>query len=52
MKNNSYIINQKQLNIINALIKTLNIAIQRNTFSDKEIDKIFLHINKLNSHNS
>jgi hypothetical protein len=46
-----YQINQNQLNIINVIIKTLNVAIQRQTFSDEELDKIFSHLNKLNSLN-
>lgn len=46
-----YQINQNQLNIINALIKTLNVAIQRQAFSDEELDKIFYHLNKLNLNN-
>ena len=47
--NQLYQINQTQLNIINALIKTLNIAIQRQAFSNEELDKIFYHLNKLNT---
>lgn len=49
MINKKYEINQTQLNTINAIIKTLNIAIQRKTFSDSELDKIFKYLDNINN---
>ena len=43
----NYMINQKQLTCINILIRTLQEAINRNTFSEKEINKVYKTIESL-----
>lgn len=48
MINKKYVINQSQLNTINAIIKTLNVAINRDTFNKDELDKIFKYLDNIN----
>ena len=45
---NHYTINEKQLKAINVLIRTIQEAINRNTFSNNEIDRIVKVTNILN----
>ena len=44
----AYMINQKQLVCINILIRTLQEAINRECFTEKEIQNIFKTIDELN----
>lgn len=46
-----YKITHKELTCINILIKILQEAISRNTFSDKEVENIYKTIEKLNEGN-
>ena len=46
-----YKITHKELTCINILIKILQEAISRNTFSDQEIKNIYKTIEKLNENN-
>jgi hypothetical protein len=46
-----YKITDKELTCINILIKILQEAINRNTFSDKEVENIYNTIKKLNEDN-
>ena len=48
----NYIINQKQLTCINVLIRTLQEAINRECFSEEEIQKITTTIKILNQNNT
>ena len=43
-----YTINEKQLKAINVLIRTVQEAINRNTFSNNEVDRIVKVTNILN----
>ena len=45
---NYYTINEKQLKAINVLIRTVQEAINRNTFSSNEVDQIVRITNILN----
>ena len=45
---NHYTINEKQLKAINVLIRTVQEAINRNTFSSNEVDQIIRVTNILN----
>ena len=45
---NHYTINEKQLKAINVLIRTVQEAINRNTFSSNEVDQIVRITNILN----
>ena len=45
---NYYTINEKQLKAINVLIRTVQEAINRNTFSSNEVDQIIRVTNILN----
>ena len=47
-----YEITHTELTCINILIRTIQEAINRNTFNENEIEKIIKTINKLNSRSS
>ena len=47
-----YEITHTELTCINILIRTIQEAIQRDTFNENEIEKIIKTINKLNSRSS
>lgn len=46
----NYMINQKQLTCINILIRTLQEAINRECFSDNEVEKIMKTLSSLNDY--
>lgn len=43
-----YQINEKQLKSINTMIKLINIAIQREAFSESELEMIFKKLSDIN----
>lgn len=46
-----YKITEKELKSINSMIKILNLAIRRNTFSDNELQLIFEKLQNINQSN-
>jgi hypothetical protein len=46
--NNDYLITQSQVNAINILLRVLQEAIQRKTFSEEEIENIYMMCDQLN----